>query len=381
MKFKKVLIPALFSLCLFSLTSCDILEFIKDNTDIDTDGIADLINGDPTEETYEPVDIDETNLDYGYLDLQKYSNKEQLIGLYTEIDGILGEFMTSSKNLTATPREISGETKNYYIIKDEVSFSKYGLSYEQASSVYKCVLLDNPEYYFPSNTLLNASITIGNTTKKYLALCCDEDYILGSVRANYNQQLTTYDSTIKGLIASTTNPIQKTKIIHDYIINNGQYAFKPDGVTPDDSSMAHNLLGLVVNHKGVCESYAELFHYLLKNNGICSIMVTGDAYTSMPAIGEGEAHAWNYVKFNFDVEGEVVPKWFGFDVTWDDPANLTVCNHTYFGQNSVKESPHTYYPFTSSHVPDSNGNMNRGLNYLYALPTLSDTSINLEELD
>ena len=90
MKFKRLLIPSLLALCLFCLTSCDIEGFIKDNTslgDIDPNDIIDnIVNGDPD---YVPVDIDETNLDYGYLDLQRYeTKKEQLTGLYTEIDNI-----------------------------------------------------------------------------------------------------------------------------------------------------------------------------------------------------------------------------------------------------------------------------------------------------
>ena len=70
MKFKRVLIPALLSLCVLSLSSCDIMGFIKDNAGIDPSGIINTI----PEETYTPVDIDEDNKDYGYLDLQKYES-------------------------------------------------------------------------------------------------------------------------------------------------------------------------------------------------------------------------------------------------------------------------------------------------------------------
>lgn len=380
MKFKKLLIPSLFSLCLFSLTSCDLAGFIKDNAGIDIDNI---IPSAPEEETYEPVVIDTDNMDYGYLDLQKYdSKKEYLIGLYTDINNALSEFMTSNRTLELEAKEVGGELKNYYIIKDKINFSKYALSYTEASAVYKAVLLDHPEYYFVSNTLLNSTETVGvfedgqlvQKTNKYLCLVCDNDYYKASDRLNYNQQLADYDTNIKTMISSITNPLQQVKTIHDYIITHAQYSFKTDGVTPDDSSFAHNLLGIVVNQKGVCESYAELFHYLLKNNGIESIMVVGNAYSSPDASPEG--HAWNYVKFYKEEFGVVEENWYGFDVTWDDPVPdssvITINSHKYFGKVDTS--------FTDSHVADPDGDLSSGIAYLYALPELADVNISIADL-
>ena len=392
MKFKRLLIPSLLSLCLFSLTSCDIEGFIKDNTtlgDIDPNDIIDnIINGDPE---YVPVDIDESNEDYGYLDLQKNETKKnQLVGLYTEIDTLLADFMTNGQTIQPITREVGGETSTYYIIKDRLSYSYYGLSYSEAASVYKCVLLDHPEYYFVSNTLVNGNIG----SVYFLTLLCDPDYADGSARTTYNNLITAYDAAVKQELEGQTNPLQKVKKIHDYITTHAEYAFKKiDGnyvkynevthsyvpvinktdADPDDSTFAHNLLGIVKNHEGVCESYAELFQYLLKNNGIESIMVTGDAWTSYPRIGDGESHAWNYVKFNYEVGGEIISKWYGFDVTWDDPVPDTPgLKDDYFGYyNYPKRSSSPTYTFYDTHQPDTNGDMSCGINYLYSLPTLT----------
>lgn len=393
MKFKRLLIPSLLALCLFCLTSCDIEGFIKDNTslgDIDPNEIIDnIVNGDPD---YVPVDIDETNLDYGYLDLQRdeYGTKKgQLITFYTEIDNILADFMTNGQTLE--PTSIAGMSDEYYIIKDQVSYSRCGLSYQEAASVYKCVLLDHPEYYFVSNTLVN-----GNYGSVYfLTLICDPDYANGELRTTYNNLIADYDTQVKSEIEGLDNPLQKVQAIHDYIAKDAEYAFKKiDGnyvkyneathsyvpvinktnADPDDSSFAHNLLGIVNNHEGVCESYAELFHYLLKNNGIESIMVTGDAWTNLPRTGSGESHAWNYVKFNYVVGGETVSKWYGFDVTWDDPVPdvPNTARSTYFGCYYFDDN---HYTFLDSHVPDANGDLSQGIDYLYKLPTLVEENL------
>ena len=365
MKFKRVLIPALLSLCVLSLSSCDIMGFIKDNAGIDPSGIINTI----PEETYTPVDIDEDNKDYGYLDLQKYESiKNQLIGLYTDIDNACKEFMNSDRTLAKETRLVGGSNNDYYIIKDQISYSVYGLTYSEAAAVYKTVTLDRPEYYFLSNTLLSSTYEIGGSRREYLALVCDPDYYQGSVRQQYNQQLEAYDATIKATFTTGDDILTKIQKIHDYIVTHSQYAFKADGETPDDSSFAHNLLGIVVNQKGVCESYAELFQYLLNKNDIYCILVTGDAYDELPAIGEGEAHAWNYVKLNYSIDGETVSKWYGFDVTWDDPVpNQPLPRYTYYGRVDSE--------FTDSHVPDLSGNLSTGLSYMYSLPTLADAPI------
>lgn len=360
MRIKKFLAVVLLGgLSIYTLSSCDkIKQFIHDNTtipDIDINDIIDNIPSTEPEKTVDPttINIDETIEDYGYLDLQTRANKEMLIGLYQEIDQECQTFMNSLTTLEPTEVTIDSETKNYYIIKDKISFSKYQLSYAQASSVYKCVLLDNPEYYFMANTLLNATETIGNNITKYLTLVCDESYKDATVRTSHNNKIAEYKQAVASAIGTETNVTKVIRIIHDYIINHSEYSFV--GGEPDPSADAHNIIGNVVNHKGVCESYAELFHYLLREFHIRSVLVTGLAYNSPSDSGEG--HAWNYAK--------VGDNWYGFDCTWDDPTGGTpVCTSTYFGRSKNDG-------FLSDHQPDLQGDFNQNINYLYTLPTLA----------
>ena len=96
--------------------------------------------------------------------------------------------------------------------------------------------------------------------------------------------------------------IEKIKYLHDWIIDNFRY----------DSTYAgndiHNIYGAFANQEVVCEGYARTFKYVLDGLGIENVLVSGTATNSQ---GNTESHAWNYVK----IKG----KWYGVDVTWDDP--------------------------------------------------------------
>ncbi len=58
--------------------------------------------------------------------------------------------------------------------------------------------------------------------------------------------------------------------------------------------------------EGVCQHYAELFHYLAEQSGLESMVITG--YTRQHGQINDIAHAWNAVKINGD--------WYLIDPTW-----------------------------------------------------------------
>lgn len=98
------------------------------------------------------------------------------------------------------------------------------------------------------------------------------------------------------------NDYEKIKIVHDYLIDTIEY----------ENNLSHNhiydIYGALVNKRCVCEGYAKAFQYLMNELGIENSIVIGTGTNSK---NETENHAWNYVKLN--------GKWYGIDVTWDDP--------------------------------------------------------------
>ncbi len=314
--------------------------------------------------------INEDIYDWGYNDLQNYDNKEDLISLYYDIDEICESFYNG--DITTETKEInySDGTKEDCIIiggdNKDIDYSKYSLTAAEAKSVYSCVLLDNPQYYFTTSLITGYTQTTsgGVVTSRtdYLNICVDEEYSTVQSRVEYKKLIDDYMATVKEEVENLTNNVKKVKTIHDYIINNAKYAFEEDGITPDDSSYSHNILGIIKNKKGVCESYAELFQLLLLDNGINCIRVTG--------YGNSEQHAWNYAS----VDGD----WYAFDVTWDDPVASSGSDtliYDYFGKGSNNST------FMKSHSPYVQGDFQYGLNYLYTLPTLSTSDIQLSIFD
>ena len=381
MKFKKIILASMiFSLSIFTLTSCQyIQQFIDDNTptvvkptesdestETGTKPVTPTTNPEvPTTsnsgvtETSEIAQLDEVAT-YGYNDLAKKTNGNKLTQLYTALYNECVDFSSSINELTLTHKEFKENgvvvsTGDFYIFSDDVAYTDYGLSYSPegfhtAAAVFKCVVLDHPEFYFVDNSILSH----GNN----IELVCDPDYKSATDRLTYNAKIEEYKETVKeAFTIFDTTPVKKIERIHDYIVKNAEYSMV--GGYPDTSSYAHNILGIILNKKGVCESYAKLFELLLHDNDIECILVTGKGFSSSSS--EGEGHAWNYVRIDSE--------WYGFDVTWDDPigGSSIIISKEYFGKVNSK--------FTNSHIPSTQGDLTSAYEYLYTLPTLADSNL------
>lgn len=99
------------------------------------------------------------------------------------------------------------------------------------------------------------------------------------------------------------NTYDKIAYIHDWIVENNEYDREVN------KANIRNIYGALVEGEIVCEGYAKAFQYLIQEMGISCITVVGEA--KQEEYSGVEAHAWNYIKLN--------EKWYGVDVTWDDP--------------------------------------------------------------
>jgi len=103
---------------------------------------------------------------------------------------------------------------------------------------------------------------------------------------------------------------KKIKLIHDYIVNNTQYAY---------GANAHTAYG-ALQGKAVCQGYSQLAYKLLTEAGVPCHYIAGQAFNGQRT----EDHAWNMVKLS----GE----WYYLDVTWDDPTGVgeDILRYDYF---------------------------------------------------
>ena len=147
----------------------------------------------------------------------------------------------------------------------------------------------------------------------------------------------------QAMIGITGSDYFKARKLHDWLIEYMEY----------DSSNA--VYGALIEKKGVCESYARTYKYILDELGIENILVTG---TGTNSVGQTEDHMWNYVKLN--------GKWYAVDATWDDPIIIgggtlsEATKHKYF----LKGSGEFFQSHTEKLTISKTGK-------IFSLPTLS----------
>ena len=262
--------------------------------------------------------------------------------LYEKLFAAANEFTLSTKNLGNDDVVMVGETP-YYFCK-EISYSELGLTNNEATSVWEAFYLENPQFYWLNSHYIN------NSTSVFLAV--DDQFITSSARKILEASLTALVSDVTLALKDKTSELDKVVGLHDYILSHTEYAYKADGTTPEDESWAHSIVGFITRHKGVCESYAKTFIYLSRIFDINNIAVTGSS--------KNQNHMWNLAQVN--------NKWYHFDFTWDDNGTEDY-GYNYFALNEEG--------FAVDHVTNT---QNLGINYLYPLPAISTTSMELVKL-
>ena len=274
------------------------------------------------------------NSDYGYVQLASLPNGEKMQVFYMDLLNAAEEFMENESNILIN-------SDGLYVIK-EFDYISYGLTTDEAVAVWKIFYMQNPSYYWLDNSL---RYTVSN-----LWLCIDEEYKIGAYRKECNATIDEMVNACDTYISNAQNKLEKALLIHDFINSKITYAYKEDGITPQDAIWAHNMIGVSLKRRGVCEAYAKTYLYLCLLNDIDCIIVTGNTT---------EEHAWNLI--------ELDEEWYGVDCTFDDSSNLGKVD--YFG---LSDAYMKYY--------NEDKSTDVGLDYLYDLPILSNRAFELVTL-
>ena len=150
------------------------------------------------------------------------------------------------------------------------------------------------------------------------------DYYLSTSSAD--RQLTREYDLVGAIVPSLqrSTPAETVKALHDYLVGAINYDPRVYNVSggyehlDELSAAAWEKYTLENNYTlefgyGVCQNYADIFHYMCLLSNIPCRMVYGYA---------GGSHAWNQVY----IDG----KWQYVDCTWDDPVGYNIIDHDYF---------------------------------------------------
>ena len=280
--------------------------------------------------------------DYSYSYLETLPDADELTELYDRIDEAMLAFHLSDTDVGAD------------LLIAEIDYSDLHLSSEQAIGVWSAYKTDHPLYYWLSSQIKYSQVTLN--------ILVYEEYASAAVRRGYNAQIYAAAERAIGSVVSD-GTYAMTLAIHDAIIDGAYYAYESDGVTPEDAAFAHNVIGVLAEGRGVCESYAKAFQLMLNYCGVENIYVTGYA---------GEAHAWNLVRMD---DGE----WYWYDLTWDDdPDRGLGIAYNYFCVNDTQgvgwidgRFVEQDVAFVSNHTPDAPTALGTG--FAAPLPDRSDT--------
>ncbi len=282
---------------------------------------------------------------YGYSSLLKMNNGAKLGELYMRIDAAADDFHVGETN---------ADSDN---VVSKITYSDLGISTNEAIAVWTVYSYDHPLYYWLSKSILHNSSQIHIKT--------DPEYKDFSVRAVYNEKIySTVKAYMEGMEGSGS-AYDTALYFHDRVITDTDYAYDSQG-RPEDESWAHNILGVIDNGEGVCESYAKAFSLLLNFRGIENIYVTGDS--------RGQPHAWNLAKMD---DG----RWYWFDLTWDDsPDWMLGIVYNYFCISSSENT--NWNDGAGSHIFEDEyffedhkvtvSDISNSVDYLYTLPAVSE---------
>ena len=197
---------------------------------------------------------------------------------------------------------------------------------------------DHPELFYIDITkicLIIQYTSIGTKTTYHVSLAPQNNknylYDQFSSETQVEKAVSTVENIRKNLlqnIAATMSDYEKALMVHDILVNSLEY----DSSTTRANS--YNIYGALAENIAVCEGYAKAFKYILDALDIECILVSGTATNSS---GSTESHMWNYIQLG--------GKWYGVDVTWDDPVIIggftkNIIRHNYFckGSNVFQQS-------------------------------------------
>ena len=266
------------------------------------------------------TDISQYNSHEGYAFFEAAPDGNAMRAFYEDMEKELSEFHHSD-TINAPFYQNHPEWGKVHNI-GFFNYAQYGLTREQAYSVFLLFRKDHPAYYWLSSLVYYNSTVIAVTTI--------EEYANGKDRSRYNDIM--YESIAKyvALTDGETSAYTIALTYYDALLADFEYAYDEYN-RPESAQWAHSIMGGFLYNKFVCEGYAKLFQLLLNYSDVQNMYITGEA---------GGDHAWNLVCMD---DGN----WYWFDLTWADASG----NYLYFcalDNTFTDHRPDAFYQYGQS---------------------------------
>jgi len=253
-------------------------------------------------------------------------------------------------NSSAYSATYNAEYGGYFF--EGFKIAEYSVDRQELFKIFVAIRNDNPQFFWLGHSYLYGGNE--NITNVYFGLDDNSaDYASGSKRMSVKNAIMSEVENVLDQAEIYGNEYSKEWFIHNYLCEKTEYV--------SGATHAHDISGLLVDEKAVCEAYAKSFQLFMNALDIDVLYVTGT--------GNGGGHAWNQV----GLDNNGVTEWYNVDVTWDD--NTNGFNYNYF--NAV-DSDGSYYDFTygpdatyrNDHVPEDTSSVE----YIYPVKTCNSTT-------
>lgn len=280
-------------------------------------------------------------------------NKTPLIAVHPE-----NYYALSQLKKTGTEAEI----KAYRLFAEKIGNYEsvidfdFKISEKEVINAYHHYTFDYPQHFWRGFQAKTQSVN-SNVVKVIV-----EGSMCGGNKQQIKELDDKYKAKIKSILSNLSGnntSIEKELFIHNYIVNNCTYI---------EGTNAHNSYGVIIEGKGVCESYAKAFVVLMREAGVQCLLVDGKLTKDL---GLGDDHQWNMV----EIDGE----YYHVDVTADDPSlgvGIEALKFDYFNitETQLKKDhkiEHNYYE-----IPKATSNKHNFFDFF----KLKFSSLNVENL-
>ncbi len=234
---------------------------------------------------------------------------KKLLSIILSIVILLGAFsvvsFAESKALTYQEKIINA----IHNMETEVDLSEYKIKYtgQDEILVYLQYLFNQyPEYYYWNigGITVNPETYEWDTLELVYSMTKEQMLIERMFMENETNK-------VINKIGKDWSDAEKALYVHDWLDVNYMYDYDLFEHPGDEN---HDIVGFLKDKRGVCQSYAYTYMYILRRMGINSYYV----------ISETDNHGWNVVQ----IDG----KWYHVDATYDDPILGETYHYDYVGE-------------------------------------------------